>query len=159
MRPNALFFNVCSLLPVASSMQRRSAIGTLLFWGGKSLRNIPKKICYDQYIPCDPCKPYQLPGQRRELLRMYWPVRHAARKWGCSYRAARLYILRNPGTVGVLVRVQHRTAPKPRWILTARADAAKVPMMRGNPDMLDPHWQREYALKRWERRRAGKSEG
>lgn len=123
--------------------------------GGKKVLPPLQKYPYGvQYLPSDPRKPYQLPRQKREMLKEYWPVRVAARRWGCTYRAARLYILRHG--IGVAVRVQHTTAPKPRWIITVKANTPKVPAMRGNPDMLDPHWQRRYALQRWQRRRAGK---
>lgn len=125
--------------------------------GVEKVREAVRRAAYGSILPSDPCKPYQFPRQKRDLLRKYWPVRYAARKWGCSYRAARLYILRNP-QIGVLVRVQHMTAPKPRWIIAARADTAKVPAMRGNPDMLSPQWQREQALQRWNRRRQKESE-
>ena len=145
-------------LPISKIVPRAFGLWYTFVREGKNLRVYPTHTLYDQFLPSDPCKPYQLPRQKRELLKVYWPVRHAARKWGCSYRAARLYILRHP-EIGVLVRVQHQTAPKPRWIIAARADAAKIPAMRGNPDMLDPHWQRRYALDRWMRRKAEKSEG
>lgn len=100
-----------------------------------------------------PGKPFQLPKQRAQLLREFWPVRAAARRWGCSYRAARLWMLRHPEHC-VLVRVWHLHAPSPRWILTVRANVAKVPSMRGNPDFLSPEWQRAQAIARWRRKRA-----
>ena len=112
-----------------------------------------KHVCmgypYDNIASC-PDKPYQMPHQRGKLLQRYWPVRVAARKWGCTYRAARLYMLRHPEKC-VLVRIQSPSAEKPRWILTVEAGTPKVPAMKGNPDMLDPEWQRKYAKERWQR--------
>lgn len=100
-----------------------------------------------------PGKPFKMPYERRKLLARYWPVRVAAKKWGCSYRAARLYMLRHPEKC-VLVRIQSPTTDKPRWIVTIEAGTPKVPAMKGNPDMLDPNWQRKQAVERWRRKRA-----
>ena len=86
------------------------------------------------------------------LLKKFWPIRVAARKWGCSYRAARMYILRHPERA-VLVRVVSPSADKPRWIITVEAGTPKIPAMRGNPDMMDPEWQRRHARERWRRRK------
>ena len=108
-------------------------------------------------LPSDPRRPYQLPREKRKMMLDYWTVRVAARKWGCTYRAARLYILRHG--IGIAVRVQHASAPKPRWVITVKAGTAKVPAMKGNPDLLDPHWQRKYALDRWRRRRERERSG
>ena len=104
-------------------------------------------------IPSYPGRPYQLPREKRNLLAQFWPVRVAARRWGCSYRAARLWMLRHPEKC-VLVRVWHLHAPKPRWILTVRTNTAKVAAMQGNPDFLKPEWQRRMAVARWHRKRA-----
>ena len=120
--------------------------------GGKKVRKTSPPTTYDSLFPSDPRSPYQLPYQKKRMLQEYWPVRYAARRWGCTYRAARLYILRHPG-IGVLIRIQARTAPKPRWIIAVMAGTIKVPAMKGNPDLLDPHWQRRYAIERWRRKR------
>lgn len=99
-----------------------------------------------------PGKPFRVPYDRASLLKKFWPIRVAARKWGCTYRAARLYILRHPD-IAVLVRVVSPSADKPRWIITVRAGTPKIPAMEGNPDMMDPEWQRRMARARWRRRR------
>lgn len=153
-RPDALFLGYF-LLP--ERLFSRTGVRPMVHFCvevKKELRSLPVPTMNLVQLPSDPRKPYQLPQQKREMLKHYWPVRHAARRWGCTYRAARLYILRHP-EIAVQVRVQHTTAPKPRWIVAVRAGTAKIPAMKGNPDMLDPHWQRENALKRWARRRAG----
>jgi len=119
-----------------------------------------KKVCakhvyalypYDSIRSC-PEKPFQMPYQRGKMLARYWPVRVAARKWGCSYRAARMYMLRHP-ELCVLVRIHSPSAEKPRWILTVPAGTPKIPAMKSNPDRMDPEWQRRHAIERWQRRR------
>lgn len=99
-----------------------------------------------------PGKPFKMPYQRAELVKKFWPVRVAARKWGCSYRAARLYMTRHPD-ICVLVRILSPSATKPRWILTVKPGTPKTPAMRGNPDLMNPEWQRRMAMRRWRARR------
>ena len=99
------------------------------------------------HLPTYPGKPFLMPWQRAEMFGMFWPVREAARCWGCSYRAARLYLLRHPDAAA-LVRVKNPRG-KVRWILTARADVAKQWSGQGNPDFTDPEWQRKRALRYW----------
>ena len=98
-------------------------------------------------MPTYPGKPFLMPWQRAEMFRMFWPVREAARCWGCSYRAARLYLLRHP-EAAALVRVKNKRGMV-RWILTAKADVAKRWSGQGNPDFTDPEWQRKRALRYW----------
>lgn len=104
-----------------------------------------------------PGKVYHMPRMRPELIREYWPVRYAAKKWGCSYRAARLWMLRHPEHC-VMVLIQSATADRYRWILTVRAGTVKAPAMRGNPAMMDPEWQRRMKKLYWimQRRRAAR---
>lgn len=106
---------------------------------------------YDNLASC-PDKPYQMPRERAKLLAKYWPVRVAARKWGCSYRAARMYMIRHP-EICVLVRIHSPSAEKPRWIITVEAGTPKLAAMKGNPDMMSSEWQRRIAYERWRRAR------
>lgn len=124
-------------------------------WREKKLGRSKRAVIYpyDILASC-PDKPLVMPYQRSKLLARYWPIRVAARKWGCTYRAARLYMLRHPDLC-VLVRIRSASAEKPRWIITVPAGTPKIPAMRGNPDMMDPEWQRRHAIARWHRRRLG----
>lgn len=111
------------------------------------------RVPYEKF-PSYPGKPFQLPKEKHSLLCQFWTVRVAARRWGCTYRSARLWMLRHPDKC-VLVRVWHLHAPKPRWILTVKANTAKIPAMKGNPDFLNVEWQRRMAIERWHRKRVG----
>lgn len=103
-------------------------------------------------FPSYPGKPFVMPYQRSKMLKEFWPVREAARRWGCTYRAARLYMLRHPKECA-LVRITNARTGRVRWILTAQAGMAKRAAMRGNPDFLRPEWQRNRALAYWQRER------
>ena len=106
-----------------------------------------------QYLfPSYPGKPYVMPYQRAKMFKDFWTVREAARRWGCSYRAARLYMLRHPKECAI-VRIQSARTGRVREILTAQAGMAKRVAMRGNPDFLRPEWQRARALAYWQRKR------
>lgn len=103
-------------------------------------------------FPTYPGSVFHLPEQRSAMLRQFWPLRYAARMWGCSYRAARLYLLRNPD-LSALVRIQHRRGGV-RWVLCAIAGTQKLRSFSGNPDFCDSEKQRMWALWRWRRRKA-----
>ena len=98
-----------------------------------------------------PGKPFAMPYQRAKLHKEFWPIREAARRWGCSYRAARLYLLRHPHEC-VMVRISNSKG-RIRWIMTAKAGAAKKPAMTGNPDFLRPEWQRARAVAYWQKKK------
>ena len=105
-----------------------------------------------QYLfPTYPGKPYAMPFQRAKMYKDFWPVREAARRWGCSYRAARLYMLRHPDQCA-LVRITNQRG-RERWILTAKAGTAKKAAFTGNPDFLRPEWQRARALAYWRKKK------
>lgn len=103
-------------------------------------------------FPSYPGAPFLLPDERTAMYRQFWPVRWAARCWGCSYRAARLYLLRHPDQAA-LVRVRHSRGPV-RWVLCAQANTYKRPSFSGNPDFKSPAAQRRWALLRWQRKKA-----
>lgn len=103
-------------------------------------------------FPSYPGKPFVMPYQRARMYKEFWPIREAARRWGCSYRAARLYMLRHP-KICAEVRIVNARTGRVRWILTVQAGAAKRAAMRGNPDFLRPEWQRGRALAYWRRKR------
>ena len=103
------------------------------------------------HFPTYPGKPFVMPYQRAKLLKEFWTVREAARRWGCTYRAARLYILRHPDECA-LVRITNARTGRVRWIMTVRAGVAKRASLTGNPDFLRPEWQRERALAYWLRK-------
>ena len=103
-------------------------------------------------FPFYPGKPFVMPFQRAKMFKEFWTVREAARRWGCSYRAARLYMLRHPKECA-MVRIVNARTGRVRWIMTAQAGMAKRAAMTGNPDFLRPEWQRGRALAYWQRKR------
>ena len=118
------------------------------FWGAKSLRShsLPRTP-YDT-LSSQPGIVYKMPYQRAAMLKEYWPVRYAAKKWGCSYRAARLWMLRHPEHV-VCILIQSPTAERCRQILAVKAGTQKVSALSGNPKFLDPKWQRDSKELYW----------
>ena len=105
-----------------------------------------------QYLfPTYPGKPFIMPYQKAKMLKEFWTVREAAHRWGCSYRAARLYMLRHPRQCA-MVRITSARTGRTRWIMTAQAGAAKLVSARGNPDFKDAEWQRRRALAYWQRK-------
>lgn len=104
------------------------------------------------FFPSYPGPPFIVPYQRAKMHKDFWPVREAARRWGCSYRAARLYMLRHPDQCA-MVRIQNARTLRVRWIMTAKAGTKKQQGITGNPDFRRPDWQQKRARAYWERKR------
>lgn len=103
-----------------------------------------------EHFPSYPGPPFVMPFQKGMMHKQFWPVREAARRWGCSYRAARLWMLRHPEKCCEIRIVNCRTG-RTRWIMAVPVGTAKRAAYSGNPDFLRPEWQRRRAREYWAR--------
>lgn len=96
----------------------------------------------------------QLPKDQHIFELQFWPMRKAAKEWGCSYQTARRWVLLHP-EVAVLVRVWSMRSPVPRWKLCVFAGQPKFDRREGAEHFRSSAWQRSMAQRRWRKRRTG----
>lgn len=97
---------------------------------------------------------FRMPEDKRLFRQQFWPIRTAARAWGCSYHTARRWIHLHPEE-GVMVRVLAQHATSHRWRLCVVAGQPKYDTGEGSAQFRNSEFQRAMAKRRWQLERSG----
>lgn len=110
-----------------------------------------------QALASAPVVRYMWPRDRETVHNTYWQPSQAAKAWGCSYYAARRWMLLHPQHA-VVVELLHRngTVTRRNCLLAGQARTSSA---RGNPDWRDSSCQAELVSRRWKRRLFSPPEG
>lgn len=97
---------------------------------------------------------YVMPRDRATIMATYWSPGRAGKAWGCTYQAARRWLLLHPEHAILLEVVQPDGVIRSRLVMLAGQERIRAPLGgRGNPTWQDSDTQSALASRRWKRRR------
>lgn len=106
---------------------------------------------YSRALSVAPVMRYVWPTDSALVNYLYWRPTQAAKVWGCSYQAARCWLLRHP-QYAIRVELVSQQGDLLRYLWCMRAGQERLrqqPGTPGNPCFRDPEYQAELATRRW----------
>jgi hypothetical protein len=118
----------------------------------ETMNDVRRATVARQLLATVPVVRYHLPADRATIRATYWAPIDAARAWGCSYQAARRWLLLHPDHAIVLELVRPDRTIRARLVMLAGQERIRAQQGgRGNPSWQDSATQSALVSRRWRR--------